>query len=265
MLVVAVFVGAPILGRLLIPAQLPLCTSSEVSGILQNLLLTTPIGVNVMSVDGLSEIGYDRELDVRHGECVAHTDAGNTVVTFVVAWLDRSKAQFQVRIPLADLPTCTDPEVVRMVEQVVRGMLFGAELTSIDGHRQVRHDARADRRHCECVAHTTAGEIPVVFLVEWQNRFKGTFQVKVPPDELPACVDPRIVKLLEQLIPGIQDGATLESVDGIKELKFDTEPEVRYGDCIVRTKAGRIAVRFVVEWNDRSKGLYQVRMLGDSE
>ena len=93
-------------------------------------------------------------------------------------WQDRAKGLFQVQIVPAELPLCTSSEVARVLEQVVRGKLFGATLKAIDRHREVRYDARAEVRYGECVVHTDAGDVPMEFSIEWQNRKRGLFQVK---------------------------------------------------------------------------------------
>jgi hypothetical protein len=84
---------------------------------------------------------------------------------------------YYVFVP-AGLPSCTSPEVVQLLDQVIRSTPVGANLKSIDGHRELSYDRDANVRHGECVAHTDAGEIPVKFIVEWQDRNKGLFQVR---------------------------------------------------------------------------------------
>ena len=54
----------------------PECTSVEVTDVLAQVIRSTPIGPTLKSIDGHREVRYDSEADVRHGECVAHTDTG---------------------------------------------------------------------------------------------------------------------------------------------------------------------------------------------
>ncbi|MEK6261333.1 MAG: hypothetical protein AABP62_22255 [Planctomycetota bacterium] len=178
LVVAAFFAGGPFLGSLLIPPRLPSCSSSEVARLLEQVIRTTPVGANLKSMDGHRELSYDRDSNVRHGECVAHTNAGDIPVKFTVEWQDRNKGLFQVRIWPADLPSCSGPEVAKLLEQIIRSKLVGAVLKSIDGSRELSYDRDTNVRHGECVAHTDAGDIPVKFIVEWQDRDKGLFQVR---------------------------------------------------------------------------------------
>ena len=67
---------------------------------------------------------------------------------------------------------------MQVLEQVVRSQPVGAATKSIDGHRELRFDPDANVRHGECIAHTETGDIPIHFIVEWQDREKGLFQVR---------------------------------------------------------------------------------------
>jgi hypothetical protein len=88
-------------------------------------------------------------------------------------------------LPAGPLPSCTSPEVATLLDQIIRSSLVGTTLKSIDGHCELNYNHDADVRYGRCVAHTNAGELPVEFIVEWQDRKKGLFQVRtvVTPDE----------------------------------------------------------------------------------
>jgi hypothetical protein len=58
---------------------------------------STPAGASANGIDGHHELSYDREAEVRHGQCVVHTDAGDIEVKYVVEWLHRDKGKFVVR------------------------------------------------------------------------------------------------------------------------------------------------------------------------
>ena len=181
MIVAAFFLGGPILGSLLIPHGLPSCMSPEVTTLLDQVIRNTPVGAHLKSIDSHRELAYDRDADIRQGECVAHTDAGDIPIKFNVEWQDRKKGLFLIRIPPADLPPCTGLDVVKLLEQVIRRTPIGAELKSIDGHRELSYDRDANIRKGECVVHTDTGDIPVRFIVEWQDINKGLFQVRTLP------------------------------------------------------------------------------------
>jgi len=78
-----------------------------------------------------------------------------------------------------DLPACTSQDVVRVLERLIRGMPIGTKVKSIDGHREVSYDLRANRRQGQCVVHTDDEDIVVNFTVEWLDRDKGQFMVKI--------------------------------------------------------------------------------------
>jgi len=99
------------------------------------------------------------------------------VALFVAAFYAAGPNIVSVVIP-ARLPSCTSAEVAQLLEQVIRSTSIGATTKSIDGHRELSYDRSANVRHGECVAHTDSGDIPVKFIVEWQDREKGLFQVQ---------------------------------------------------------------------------------------
>ena len=259
--VAAFFAAGPYVASMVIPARLPSCTSAEVVRVLEQVIRSTPVGATTKSIDGHRELRYDRSAKVRHGECIAHTDSGDIPVKFIVEWQDREKALFQVRLSEPELPSCTSAEVVRVLEQVIRSTPVGATTKSIDGHRELRYDRSANVRHGECIAHTDSGDIPVKFIVEWQDREKALFQVRLSEPELPSCTSAEVVRVLEQVIRSTTVGATTKSVDGHRELRYDGSANVRHGECVAHTDSGDIPVKFIVEWQDREKGLFQVQIL----
>jgi hypothetical protein len=95
--VAAFFVAGPFIASLAMPARLPSCTSTEVVQVVEQVIRSTPGGKTATSIDGHRELSYDRGAQVRHGECVAHTDVGDISVKFIVEWQDRDKGLFQVR------------------------------------------------------------------------------------------------------------------------------------------------------------------------
>ncbi|MFP6764775.1 MAG: hypothetical protein VB858_14210, partial [Planctomycetaceae bacterium] len=201
-----------------------------------------------------------RSADVRHGECVAHTDTGDIPVKFTVEWQDRNLGRWQIRIPPADLPLCSDPAVTKLLEQAIRSQPVGPTLSSIDGHHEIRYDSEADVRYGECVAHTDSGDIPVKFTLGWQDRKAGQIQIQILPADLPLCSDPAVITLLEQIIRNLSIGPTLKSIDGHREVRYDSEADVRHGECVAHTDTGDIPVKFTVEWQDRNQGQFQIRL-----
>ncbi len=80
------------------PVRLPSCTSAEVKQVLGQVIRATPVGATARSIDSHRELSYDRNANVRNGECVAHTDSGDVSVKFIVEWQNREKGLFQVRM-----------------------------------------------------------------------------------------------------------------------------------------------------------------------
>ncbi len=256
------FLVAPLVASLLSATQLPACTSPEVVQVLDQVLRSTSAVAAAKTIDGHRELRFDSAAQIRYGECVAHLETGDVPVQFVVEWLDRNTGRFQVRLAEVELPLCDSLMVKQLLEQVVRQTPAGATVRSIDGHRELKHDRVADVRQGECIAHLESQDVPVQFFVEWQDRNKSQFQVRLAELELPACDSPPIVNLLEQVIRQNMQGEVVQSIDGHRELKHDSAAAVRHGDCIAHLDSGDVAVPFVVEWQDRSKGLYQVRLPG---
>ena len=172
------FAGGPFVGSLLIPRRLPSCSSAEVVQVLEQVIRSTPVGATTKSIDSHREVSFDRDTNVRHGVCIAHTETGDISVKFTVEWVDQKKGVFQVRVPQPELPACSSAEIVRLLAQMIHGMPVGEIAKSIDGHHELSFDPDANVRHGECVAHTETGDIPIHFIVEWQDREKGLFQVR---------------------------------------------------------------------------------------
>ncbi len=259
------FAGGPFVSSLLIPRRLPACSSAEVVQLLEQLIRSTSVGATTKSIDGHHELNFDRDTNVRHGECVAHTEIGDISVKYLVEWQDRDKGVFQVRLQQPDLPTCSSPEIVRVLEQLIRGMPVGAITKSIDGHRELSFDRDANVRHGECVAHTETGDISVKYMVEWQDRDKGLYKVRLPLPDLPTCSSAQVAQVLEQVVRRLPGGATTKSIDGHRELRFDRDANVRHGECVAHTETGDIPIHFIVEWQDQEKGLFHVRTVATTE
>jgi hypothetical protein len=174
------FATGPYIASLVIPTPLPLCTSGEVAQLLEQVIRSAPVGAITRSIDGHRELNYDPIAAVRLGECIAHTDSGYIPIRFVVEWQDRARGLFQVRLTEPELPLCTTSHVAKLLDQVIRSTPVGPSVKSIDGHREVGYNRGATVRRGECVAHTDSGDIPIRFIVEWQDREKGLFRVRIP-------------------------------------------------------------------------------------
>jgi hypothetical protein len=175
------FTGGPFLYSLIVPPELPTCTSGEVAQVVERIVRQSSRGPTVKSVDGFRELSFDREANQRNGQCVVHTDAGEVEVKYVVRWLDRDRRQFEVRIPAPELPSCTSPEVTQLLNQIIRKSSIGPSVKSIDGFREVRFDPKANNRQGRCVVHTDEGEIDFQYEVHWSQKEQGRFEVIAQP------------------------------------------------------------------------------------
>jgi hypothetical protein len=180
-LVALFFVGAPLLQMVLVPPAIPACDSPDVVRGVAQAVRSTPWGVKAREIDGHREVGYDRAADRRQGQCVAHTDDGDLLVNYVVQWRDRDKGDLHVRAVPAEVPFCTSREVVQVLEKSIRESPWGAKTRSIDGHREVGYDRAAERRRGQCAVHADGGDTVVDYLVEWRDREKGQFKVRLAP------------------------------------------------------------------------------------
>lgn len=85
----------------------------------------------------------------------------------------------------------------------------------------------------------------------WQDQEKGIFYVQAWPLELPSVRNPHVTSLLEARLR--QQTPSLDRVDGIEEVSYDREKQVREGRCMVQSGTQRDAVRFRLQWLDRPK------------
>ena len=256
----ALFLAIPFAAVFLIRPGLPACTSPEVARLMESLIRQMPLGATMPVIDGFREVSYDPAAEIRHGECIVHGRDGDLPVKFTVTWQDRDRAMFFVAIPPPELLECTSPMTRRLLEQTIQNAPFAAATRSTAGYRELRFDPVAQVRHGECTAHTDAGDVPVKFIVEWQDRTKGTVLVRLETPNLPACTSPMTKGLLESVIRNAPFSAVTQSTDGYREVRFDTVAQVRHGECIAHTDSGDVPVKFLIQWLDHDKGMILVRM-----
>lgn len=109
-----------------------------------------------------------------------HFGGPNLVVPAILVALFFVGGPFVVSILKGpELPACDSKEVIQLVEQVVRGSPVGPQVQSITGHRQISYDSAADRRHGQCVIQIGGRPVPAKYLVQWRDRSKGHFEVRI--------------------------------------------------------------------------------------
>jgi hypothetical protein len=178
-LVAVYWFGSPFILSAIVHWRPPGCDSQDVVRLVEQVVRRDLLGTETHSIDGHREVAYDRDAKWRQGECVAHTKYGDFVVIYFVHWADSYRGRFEVEAALADVPPCMSPQVVRLLERVIRNQPELAKARFIDGHREIRYDSTTDRRHGQCVVHTADRDIVVDYIVQWQVRDKRVFQVEV--------------------------------------------------------------------------------------
>src|SRR5262249_18576305 len=127
LLVAVFFVTAPFLQNLarfgVLGGGVPTCTSREVVSMVDDMIRKSPFGPSVQSISGHREISYDSASQTRKGQCLLKTQTETITVTYSVKLLNRTTGVFQVEVEpfLTDEPpACTDPEVIALVERLIR-------------------------------------------------------------------------------------------------------------------------------------------------
>ena len=159
-----------------------------------------------------------------------------------------------------DLLRCTCTEVKQVIQQLVRQSPQGANVTNIDGHQQLSYDAVKEQRIEQCLLHTPQGKVPLKYLVEWRGQDHSQFQVRTIA-ELPACISQEAKQLLEQVVRQSELGQGLQSIEDHQELSYDAQKEERQCQCTLVTPKGKVKIKYLINWRDKQKGLFQVLVL----
>lgn len=258
--VAAFFTVSPFVSAWVGSSRLPACDSSEVIGLLHQILPGPLAGANLKSLEQIREIRFDKGLQVRYGECLARTDAGDLPVQFQVEWQDPTQSVVFVRIVTDQLPACDSPPAKMMLVRLLNGSTPGAGLESVSDHREQDYDSVKEIRTGTCVFHRDQGDSLVRYIISWQNKPRGEWTIRLVPSELPSCDSPEVVTTIARILQANLTGAKLTAIDGHRETRFDAAAAIRYGECLVHTERGDMAVAFTVEWQDRETGLFQVKI-----
>jgi hypothetical protein len=256
LVVAAIFMGS-LFYPLLRSPDLPTCTSREVVEVVDRVIRKSSLGPVTSSIDGHRELSFDKEKNVRRGQCVVHTRSNPIVLQYRITWADRDKGRFEVRVPGADLPTSTSPEVVELVDHLIRKSSIGPLVKSINGYCELSFDPEASVRRGKCIVHTGSQDLDLEYRVTWGDRDQGQVVVRVP-GMLPTCESPEVVHLVDQFIRKLLTGTDVKSIDGYRELSFDMVASTRQGRCVAHTGAGDIEFRYSVNWSDPDKGQFEV-------
>jgi hypothetical protein len=243
--------GLPIARWSLVPPGLPSCTSPQVMQVVAQVTRSAPHGDKIRSIDGYRQVSYDADAQRRQGQCVLHMEDGDLLVDYIVEWQDREQRRFQVRTAPAELPACTNKDVIAALERTLRALPVGAKARSIDGHHEVRYDRAWPCRYGQCVVHGDDGDFVVNYLVKWRDRWKGLSDVIVLRD-LPACDSGEVIDLVDATIRKTIFGPRAQSIGGHHEVRYDPVADRRYGECVLKLPDGEILMTYIVEWSDNS-------------
>lgn len=159
--------------------SLPSCASEEVVKMLEKALRDSPIGAAAGLIDGHRDLHFDQEEGIRYGSCVMHGDKGEVEIHYQVSWQDRDTNFYRLFVAPAKLPECTNPEVIKLLETLIRDGYPDQTITAIEGHLEQRFDPDAQVRYGECVWKTEDGSFDQLYSVEWQDQSKGMIYVRL--------------------------------------------------------------------------------------
>jgi hypothetical protein len=165
------------------------------------------------------------------------------------------------------VPTCDSPEVVSMVEDIIRKGSAGPSVQSVSGYREISYDPVNQTRKGQCLVKTRNETITATYTVKVMNRDTGVFKVEVEPvvtEDPPSCTDPEVIALVERLIRDGLNGGQLKSVEGHREIRYDQENKTRHGHCraaVLQFMQDRtVEVAYKVYWLNKKTGQYQVEI-----
>jgi hypothetical protein len=80
-----------------------------------------------------------------------------------------------------ELPSCTQSEVISLVNEMIQKSPMGPSVSSIHGHLEVNYDKAAKVRTGQCMVETPTGALTVTYRVSWVDARKRYFQVEILP------------------------------------------------------------------------------------
>lgn len=166
----------------ILPSDLPTCTSSVVTRMLEQGIRAHPMWSKTKSITDHREISFAPDGSRRIGECTLHVDGLEISVNFHVEFQNRAQGLYGVRIFPNEPPSCVNAEVLRLVEQIIRQGPIGPAVKSISGHREIRYDRPAGRRLGQCIVTTTTGNVTLKYTVD-NVKDKGEVHVNIVAEQ----------------------------------------------------------------------------------
>ncbi|MFM7036588.1 MAG: hypothetical protein ACKO2L_02585 [Planctomycetaceae bacterium] len=239
--------------------QLPACDNPEIIQLVEQLARSEFVGSQVGDSIAHREVRFDAENQVRHGTCVVRIDSKPISIPYRITWQDSSQQMCVVN--LAVLPNCRSPQVSAAIGPYIREGLAGFEVNSIFDFREIEFDEQQKCRFGVCLAQTDSAEIPVPFIVRWQDESRSLFQVRA--FILPSPADKSVAELIQRIVDQSKSAAEVTSIDSFRELYSDWPGGRRFGACVVHSGSEQQELRFVVRWDDMRQGSIAVELLSD--
>lgn len=160
---------------------LPTCKSPQVIAALEPLIRKELAELHINSIIAFREIKFDQQQKCRYGVCIAQTDSAEIPVSFIVQWKDESRSLFEVRGYV--LPSPADERVAEIIRKIVDQSASDAEMTSIDGFRELHSDWQGGKRFGGCVVRSGVEQQELRFVVRWNDEWRGSFAVELITDD----------------------------------------------------------------------------------
>ncbi len=233
------------------PRHPPRCDSPQVLEALKQ--LAVQLRGKRATIEEPRQISYSLDRAQRSGECLIRNGETTDRYRFTVRSRDiqDGKRDFEVRMTLHSVPQLQDPKVVEQLETMLKGSPWGRELESISRVAEESFDPEANVRLGRASARLRSEAIDVGLSVTWRDQDRGLFYVQAWPLELPSVRNAHVASLLEARLR--QQTPDLERIDGLEEVSYDRERQVREGRCTVQSGTARDTVRFRLQWLDRPK------------
>lgn len=156
---------------------LPQANAPAVIGLVEPQLRSQLSEFTITGIDTFREVSFDEEQQARRCSCVVHTDSADIRVPFVVSWHDKSTNQFSVQSFV--LPSPVSEQVAQVLEPFLDEAFADAEITAIDGYREVRANWEADERIGACTVHLGDEKLDVYFRISWGDQYAGEFRLEL--------------------------------------------------------------------------------------
>lgn len=241
------------LEQLLLPSCRSPATKEVLEGLLKNFFFKDAESI---TIGKMTDTKFDTEEDVRYGTCMVTVDDQEYELRIKNVWTNKKEGNFAVRILNEEfqfkLPASNEEQVIELVPEALQAGEFEKEIAKIGDIRELRYDKSRDIRFCEVdVQFEDETKEVVPFLVEWIDSVTGRYQVRLIPDEIPACTSNEMKLSVRNIVVGSNKFTDLLRIEKFEDKGFDEKKETRYGRCVVVTKEEEIPLDIIITWRDK--------------